>query len=236
MVMIPILRWEFGDGILPWGASVTVVLLALATLALLYQAWGGARVLRTAGMLVAGAWCLEFLGVSTGFPFGLYDYTKILWPQIGSVPVIIPLAWLMLLPPAWAIAALLTKYRRVQFILVAAAAFTVWDLFLDPQMVSWGFWIWHAHGGYFGIPWTNFLGWFCGAALLTWLVHPDALPLHPLWLIYALTWLLQSIGLLAFWGMPGPGLAGFVGMGVFAVAAFKFLPITRLPKQTAGLA
>src|SRR5690606_41755819 len=32
--------------------------------------------------------------------------------------------------------------QEIKFILVSALALTVWDLFLDPQMVAWGFWIW----------------------------------------------------------------------------------------------
>jgi putative membrane protein len=130
--------------------------------------------------------------------------------------VIIPLAWLMMLPPAWAVASELgARHGGWRFIILSAAAFTAWDFFLDPQMVAWGYWQWHHEGGYFGIPWLNFAGWFLSAALITWLVRPGPLPVRPLLLIYVTTWLLQSIGQAFFWAMPGPALIGFLTMGSF---------------------
>jgi hypothetical protein len=32
-------------------------------------------------------------------------------------------------------------------------------------------------------------------------------------LIYAITWLMETVGLGVFWGQPRPALAGFLGMG-----------------------
>jgi len=150
------------------------------------------------------------IGSSTGFPFGHYYYTHQLLPQIAQVPLLIPLAWLMMLPPAWAVA--YTILRRVSgwtFCLLSALAFTAWDLFLDPQMVSWGFWVWEAQvlpfPDYFGIPLSNLL--------VLRVVELDSLPTGPLLLIYVLTWLLETGGLAVLWGLIGPALCGFVGMG-----------------------
>ena len=89
---------------------------------------------------------------------------------------------------------------------------TAWDLFLDPQMVSWRLWVWDRRGGYFGIPWTNYAGWFGAVALMTVIVRPAGLP-QGLVLVYALTWLLEAVGLGVFWRQPGPALCGFAGMG-----------------------
>jgi putative membrane protein len=80
-------------------------------------------------------------------------------------------------------------------------------------MVAWGLWTWAKPGGYFGIPWQNYLGWLLAAALITVAVRPHELPTGPFMLIYVVTWLLEAIGLLFFWGLPGPALVGFVGMG-----------------------
>lgn len=97
---------------------------------------------------------------------------------------------------------------------------TAWDLFLDPQMVAWGLWVWTQPGGYFDIPWINFLGWLLASALITAVVRPGPLPTRPLMLIYGITWLLESLGLLFFWGLPGPALVGFAGMGSLLWLAF----------------
>jgi putative membrane protein len=153
---------------------------------------------------------------------------------LGGVPLLIPLAWLMMLPCAWAVAYQITgQSRGRQFMLVSALAFTAWDLFLDPQMVNWGYWVWEQPGGYFGIPWLNFGGWFLSAVGLTWLIRPPAPPASLL-VIYLLTWLLQTVGQLFFWQMPGPALVGFGGMGCFVVLNVRVhrLLLTKSSRQT----
>jgi lycopene beta-cyclase len=115
--------------------------------------------------------------------------------------------------------------------LLVALGFTAWDLFLDPQMVGWGFWVWEGTGAYFGIPLVNFLGWFLVSGLITWIANPRELPSTPLGAVYATTWLLQSIGQAIFWAQPGPALVGFVAMGVMSFLAWKptLLRLKRIP-------
>jgi putative membrane protein len=88
-------------------------------------------------------------------------------------------------------------------------------------MVAWGYWQWATPGGYFGIPWLNFGGWFLSSALITLVARPSALPIKPLLLIYIITWLLQSIGQALFWAMPGPALVGFLVMGSFVLLTIR---------------
>ena len=218
MISIPIIRWVVGDAVLHWGVIAGVLLQATAVMAVAHAGWGTRETLRVALLVMPLAWLVERVGSTTGIPFGPYTYTAALAPLLGGVPLIIPVAWLMMLPPAWAVAAAITgEGRGLRFVLVSAAAFTAWDLFLDPQMVAWGYWVWHDPSGYFGIPWVNFLGWFVSAALITTVVRPRPLPVAPLILIYTITWVLQSVGQAVFWNMPSPALCGFVGMGLFVV-------------------
>jgi len=232
MISIPILRWTVGDNALRWSSSVSVVLQAATVLTILWQHWGARRVLLVSGILIPASWLVEWIGSSTGYPFGDYYYTDQLVPQIGHVPLLISLAWLMMLPPAWAIACLITeKYSGWLFLFVSGLALTAWDLFLDPQMVGWGFWVWVEQpmlfGGYFGIPWLNFFGWIVSGMFLTWLVtlaiSLDALPVEPLLLVYIITWLLETGGLAVLWGLPGPAICGFIGMGTLIVLAYRRL-------------
>jgi putative membrane protein len=220
MISLPIGLWTIGDNVLPWAISLNVLILTAAGIYLLLASAGTARALRAIGVVLAGGWFVEFTGSTFGIPFGHYDYTPVLQPQLGGVPILIPLAWLMMLPSAWAVAQQLQPNSRLGQIVVSGLAFTAWDLFLDPQMVAWNFWVWDNPSGYFGIPWVNFLGWFVSAAALTWLANPPRLPAPPLLLIYTLTWALQTIGLAFFWNMPGPALCGFLAMGVFVAAAW----------------
>ncbi len=235
MIVLPIGLWTVGDQILPWAVSIDVLVLASAGIYLLLASAGMRRALRAIAVVLFGGWFVEFLGSTTGIPFGHYDYTPVLQPQIGGVPILIPLAWLMMLPSAWAVSQQFFPTSRSGQILVSAAAFTAWDLFLDPQMVAWNFWQWENPGGYFGIPWINFLGWFVSAALLTWLANPPELPTPPFLLIYTLTWALQSIGLAFFWNMPGPAICGFLVMGFFVITSWGLWRRRRiLPDQSTG--
>ncbi len=222
MISLPILRWIAGDLVVPLGVVVTVVIQAAAVVCVLTGVWGWRQTLLTLITVAALGWLIEFIGSTTGFPFSDYHYTDRLQPQINGVPAVIPLAWFMMLPPAWAVAyRVIGMKHRLAFVALSALAFTAWDLFLDPQMVGWGFWVWSNPGGYFGIPWVNFGGWIIASAFITLVARPPAPPTHPLLLIYTITWALMTIGLFVFWGLPGPALVGSIAMGSLAVLAWR---------------
>ena len=222
MLALPVLGWIIGGDFLLRGISLAVCIQSAVVMLIFGQSWGWRR----AGLVfvtVAGlAYLAELLGVSFGFPFGEYHYTALLQPQIAGVPILIPLAWWMLLPPAWAISSLITRRsgRSLPFLLVSGLAFTTWDLFIDPQMVAWGFWRWDVPGQYFGIPWNNYLGWFLISALITYIANPQEIPSEALSLVYVLTLVLQTIGQGIFGQQPGPALAGFAGSGLFVCLAY----------------
>jgi lycopene beta-cyclase len=219
MIGVPILRWTWGDALLPAAISITVLLLVAAVLVILRHSWSRRQLLYLIAIVLPMTWAIEWVGSRTGFPFGAYHYTDLLQPQLLHVPLLIPFAWLMMLPPAWAIGDLLAPKHRILRAIYSALAFTAWDLFLDPQMVDWGLWQWEVPGGYFGIPYANFAGWFVAAFLITLCVNPYRLPLFPLLGIYIATWILQTIGLAFFWKLPGPAIYGFLAMGLFIALA-----------------
>jgi uncharacterized membrane protein len=227
MIAVPIARWIIGDRIITSLASLTVVLQFLAVFSLAVNGWGLRRTVCIFFTIAFVTFLAEYIGSKTGFPFGSYSYTSALQPQFEGVPVVIPLAWFMMLLPSWAIARLMIErwthhaLSYLGFILLSTGAITAWDLFLDPQMVGWGFWKWSpGSAGYFGIPWVNYAGWFLTGLLSTltvprsWLRH---LPLWPLAGIYIIVWLLQTLGLAVFWGQPAPAIVGFVIMGFFSL-------------------
>ena len=230
MICLPIVGWTFGEAALIRGMALGVVMQALAVLSILVSAWGLNKTLKTLVIVGSLSFFAEFIGSTTGFPFGKYHYTAVLQPQLGGVPLLIPLAWMMMLPPAGAMASAIlpratSKVSNIQFTitysLLSALAFTAWDLFRDPQMVRWNFWVWEIPGQYFGIPLVNYAGWVLVSAILTIAARPKDLPSQALLLVYILTWLLQSIGQGLFWSQPGPAMFGFVGMGIFVWLAWK---------------
>lgn len=232
MISLPILGWILGENALIRGMSFGVLMQASVVIIILYLAWGWQRAFKTVLIVAVFTYLAELLGSKTGFPFGIYHYTDLLQPQLAGVPLLIPLAWLMMLPPAWAIAAIILGEplnhkggkpfsSNLRFALLSALALTAWDLFLDPQMVGWGFWVWETPGIYFGIPLSNYLGWILTSFIITLLANPKNLPLGPLSLVYILTWILQTIGQGIFWGQPGPAIIGFLACGLFVLLALR---------------
>jgi uncharacterized membrane protein len=94
----------------------------------------------------------EFVGVSTGFPFGQYYYTSNLGLPIGPVPIFIPLLWCAI------------GYFCMQasdYYIMASALMVSLDLSFDPVFsTSLHLWVWQSPGQYFGVPLSNFFGWF----------------------------------------------------------------------------
>ena len=214
MITLPIVKWIWGVSAVEWGVILSVLWQTSLIITVLAGSWGIVQTFRVVMIVTVTTLAAEAVGTATGFPFGSYSYTNKLQPQVAHVPLLIPLAWLMMLPVAWAVAYKVTgTMSGWRFVTLSAVAMTAWDLFLDPQMVAWGFWVWEQPGGYFGIPWQNFLGWLLTAGLATILARPAHLPTGILLAVYVAVWILETIGLLFFWGLPGPALVGSVVMG-----------------------
>ena len=210
-----------------WRTEVTVLSVVVFCLAAVADA---ARVhgLRGAAVLVAtaggGGLLAESVGVATGWPFGQYAYTGTLGAEVLGVPLVVPMAWVMMAWPALVVGR--TLARRGPFVIaVAACALTAWDVFLDPQMVSAGHWSWldPGHGLPLipGIPLTNYAGWLLVSTLVMITLHhalprtdrPSA-PAATLYLwVYASSVLAHAV----FFGLPGSAMTGGVLMGLVAV-------------------
>lgn len=111
----------------------------------------------------------ENLGVLTGFPYGRYHFTSLMGPKLFVVPVFLGLAYVGTAYLSWILACIILNVsqnplngsRLVRVPLLAAFIMVAWDLAMDP---IWSTvlhaWIWQHGGFYFGVPLTNFLGWY----------------------------------------------------------------------------
>jgi len=114
----------------------------------------------------------EFLGVLTGIPFGPYAYTGMTGPWLfGLVPLFIFVAWINIAYLAMATSTLALGRSRWWLALVDGALAVSWDAMVDPLAVRAGYWAWVGPGNLYGVPWTNFLGWFLVVALFSWIVR-----------------------------------------------------------------
>ena len=180
------------------------------------------RIARHVTVILLVSLIIEVLGVHTGFPFGEYQYTGTLQPQIMGVPLLIPLAWVMMLFPAWGVTEVILGGRRNRevFAVLGGIVFAAWDLFLDPQMTYHGLWTWTQEGAYSGIPWTNFAGWWFAGAVITWIVNPRDLPGTRMTFVYSVVWVMEVAAMTVFWDMPDVAIAGSIGMGSFSMIAW----------------
>ncbi|WP_311932141.1 carotenoid biosynthesis protein [Microbispora sp. H11081] len=150
--------------------TVVVVLVAVCALAFAAAAYTPARAAGAFAAAVAAGFAAEWIGVRTGLPFGDYRYTDALWPRPGGVPLIVALAWGGMGLAAHAVARRVAPRGRPAPIVTGALALTSWDLFLDPQMLRLGLWVWAEPGPYRGVPLSNFAGWLLVSLLVMTLI------------------------------------------------------------------
>lgn len=216
--------WILVSGSNRTALTVATVLAFAALSALQVWAAGGLRVAALYLVVTVGVgWAAEAVGTRFGLPFGEYEYTDRLGWQLAEVPLLIPLAWSMMALPMWLLVRTL-RFRAAPDWVLAALCFASWDLFLDPQMVGEGYWVWRtvepALPGIPGIPLINFMGWVLVALLLMRLV--SLLPLGsrlPAPLAALLSWVYFSnvFAALVFFDRPGVAAWGAAAMGCFVL-------------------
>ena len=157
--------------VIPGGLNSLIVILLLFSLWHASVALGVRLTLAFFAITTVTSWIFEEIGVATGLVYGSYHYTATLGPWLGSVPVLIPLAWFMLVYPSYVVANLIVdgwpvgtpggRGHLVRLALVGALVMTAWDLVVDPILSgpTVGAWVWERGGPYYGVPVQNYLGW-----------------------------------------------------------------------------
>lgn len=241
-----------GGGTLPLTIA-SVLLLASASLVHVAATRGALAAAALAVVAGGGGLIAESIGVSTGFPFGTYEYTDGLGLKVLGVPVLVPLAWIMMSWPALVVtrrlvraAGVAGRWARPATAVVGAYALTAWDVFLDPQMVDQGNWVWRyptpSLPGVADIPLTNFAGWllvsFLIVATLDLVIRRDetaetdragmdAVPVAA----YLWTYFSSVMAHAVFFGRPSVALTGGLVMGVVAIP----LLVVEIRSRRAGV-
>jgi putative membrane protein len=145
------------------------VVMAAAVFAFIHGAvryrWSGILAFLIVCLVVSNV--LENTSILTGFPFGHYHYTSS--PRLFLVPLFIGPSYFATAYLAWMVAVVLigdvlrgaSWLTTVAVPVIASAVMVMWDLTFDPTASTIKqFWIWEQGGGYFGVPLTNYIGWF----------------------------------------------------------------------------
>ena len=136
------------------------------------------RVFLLLGIAFAAGGLSELLGTTYGWIYGqryYYTATFLGYKLFGRVPFSILLLWTIIIMLAYSITNIIDpanffslkktlNFRSFAYVLLLSTldgflAMNL-DLILDPIYVGFGAWVWPAGGAYFGVPISNFLGWF----------------------------------------------------------------------------
>lgn len=147
-------------GLLPpqysWTASVIIILNAIVTLLSEFRAVAPRRALLLFALLTALLFVIEYVGVTTGYPFGIYEYTATLGGLVVGVPMAIPLAWYTTVINAWRIGNALAPASAAGAMMVAGLLTLAMDVALEPMASAvTGYWLWD--GG--TVPVQNYISW-----------------------------------------------------------------------------
>jgi len=142
-------------------ADVVLLMSLVISLALMFPVWSGSLALFLSGCLMG--FLMELVGIRYGIPFGRYRYLSFHGVSLGGVPIPIVIAWGLYLYTAYLPS--LSIDARAWRIAYTSLLMVILDMAADPVMVERGIWIWESSGPWFGIPTSNFSGWFITSAL-----------------------------------------------------------------------
>lgn len=156
----------------PYLVLAGVVVMRLPLVAGLFPLVGRRAAL--ALLALAGyAYGIEYVGATTGLPYGEFAYEVPLGPMLfETVPLGLPVFFVPLVLNSYLLCLLLLGKRAASALVripVVVGTVIAVDLVLDPAAVALGFWAYET-GSYYGVPWLNYAGWVLSATVATVLV------------------------------------------------------------------
>lgn len=132
-------------------------------------------------VLACFTWGIELTGVTTGQPYGVFEYTTRLGPMLlDHIPLALPVFYFPILLNSYLLVVLLLGGRAtslwVRWPATLAVVITM-DLILDPGAVALGFWAWDdptalelgalstTLPAYYDVPVHNYLGWLVSGSV-----------------------------------------------------------------------
>jgi putative membrane protein len=220
----------------PLAFNPLLVLVGVAVMRLPLVAGVAPLLDRKAGVALAAltiyAYGIEYVGVTTGWPYGAFEYGVSLGPMLGGVPLGLPVFFFPLVLNSYLLCLLLlgdlARSAWVRLPVVVATVVAV-DLVLDPGAVALGFWVYDAGGAFYGVPWSNYAGWVLSAtvavAAFDWGFDREALLARLAETEFMLD---DMVSFVVLWGVVNAafgnwlalGLAGLFGLGLLRTDRF----------------
>lgn len=125
-------------------------------------------------VLLIYSYAIEYVGATTGVPYGDFAYGVSLGPMLfDTIPIALGLFFVPLVLNSYLLCLLLLGDRANSPLVrlpVTVALVILVDLVLDPAAVALGFWTFDGGGIYYGVPLVNYGGWLLSASLATLVV------------------------------------------------------------------
>jgi uncharacterized membrane protein len=159
-------------GRVPTLSIVLLHVVPLAAFAFVHgvEAYGVRGMLVFMGLSLGVGGFFESLSLRTGFPFGHYYFTDVMGPKLFEVPLLLVLAYVGMGYISWILAGLilnsangrrLSVRRIVALPVIASFIVVAWDFAMDPVWADIDHvWVWKDGGAYFGVPLSNYFGWY----------------------------------------------------------------------------
>lgn len=171
LIYLLFILFVFNVNVLSKGAIAAITVLLLSAFGVIHacQRYSAKEILVYIAIGFVASNIYENLSILTGFPFGRYHYSDALGIKLFLVPIVIAPAYLSAGYLAWTLSAVLLGLyenpRPRQDVLsqafVASFLMVMWDLTMDPiSSTDQHLWIWQGGGSYFGVPISNYMGWF----------------------------------------------------------------------------
>jgi putative membrane protein len=208
-----------------WGSMISIFVILLPLAYYLIKEYGWIFCIKTLGVLSVYAMIIEYIGLTTGLPYGNFIYTGDLGYKInGILPVTVGLSWAPLMIGSIAITYTLTK-NKIHRLILPVLILVLFDLVLDPASVAVGMWKYADTGLYYDVPLQNFIGWFIsgsigsmiGYCLFKNTENKNILFLSYSFLISIVFWTLVSV----FKGLWIPSIIGIMMIIICAVIHYK---------------
>ncbi|UPM44216.1 bisanhydrobacterioruberin hydratase [Halocatena salina] len=181
-------------------------------------------------VLAVYSYGIEYVGITTGVPYGQFSYGVDLGPLLFSkVPLGLPIFFIPIVANCCLLWLLLLDERPDRtFIWSSIIAVIGMDLILDPAAVALGFWS-YSGGLYYGVPISNYLGWIVSATVAVVIFNWGFEQTAVLERLHHCEFMLDSLtAFVIFWGTINAylghllpvAITGLFGLGLMKVDRF----------------
>lgn len=164
---IVLLSFDLIPSWLEWANATFLILAGLLGVIFFIKKFNWQSGLLISSVIFSCSFLIEYLGSAYNILFGQYGYTEKFAPNLFDVPIAIGFAWLMVMATSHVLARKIVPRGGLLYAFVGGCIAVVIDLIIDPVAYKVKqYWLWDQTGIYYGIPFSNFVGWFLVAFVL----------------------------------------------------------------------